>query len=74
MFLNFKKLMGFMLNDKSKDGCWTNFFDYIIVDARKPLFFAEGTPLKEINLETGAKRFGYHSGPLRSNRVYSGGK
>jgi hypothetical protein len=29
---------------------WRSYFDYIVVDARKPLFFEEGTILKEINI------------------------
>ena len=28
---------------------WTSFFDYIIVDARKPLFFGEGTILRQVD-------------------------
>lgn len=28
---------------------WKNYFDYIIVDARKPLFFQEGTMLREVD-------------------------
>jgi len=66
-------LMSFLLNEHDMEGSWKSFFDYIIVDARKPLFFAEGTALKEINLETGIKNFGSHAGPLKPNRVYSGG-
>ena len=42
--------MSFLLNEHDMEGSWKSFFDYIIVDARKPLFFAEGTALKEINL------------------------
>ena len=28
---------------------WKNYFDYIIVDANKPLFFMEGTMLREVD-------------------------
>jgi 5'-nucleotidase len=65
--------MGFLLNDKEPGRNWRSYFDYILVDARKPLFFEEGTSMKEIEIETGATKFGSHSGPLRENKVYSGG-
>lgn len=44
--------MGYMLNDEknSEWSNWRNYFDYIVVDAGKPLFFQEGTTLKEINI------------------------
>jgi hypothetical protein len=41
--------MGYMLNDEKTGRNWRSYFDYIVVDARKPLFFDEGTTLKEIN-------------------------
>lgn len=28
---------------------WTTYFDYIVTDARKPLFFAEGTILRAVD-------------------------
>lgn len=40
--------MGYLLDEYDSCMNWRNFFDYIIVDAHKPLFFAEGTTLKEI--------------------------
>lgn len=67
------QIMGFLLNDEKKNRHWKSYFDYILVDARKPLFFAEGTSLKEIDINTGGKKFGSHAGPLRENQVYSGG-
>ena len=39
-----------MLNDDIKGINWRFYFDYVVVDARKPLFFEEGTTLKEINI------------------------
>ena len=42
--------MGFLLDEKSTGRHWRTYFDYILVDAQKPLFFAEGTSLKEINI------------------------
>ena len=52
---------------------WRDFFDITIVDARKPLWFAEGTVFREVNAETGALKIGSPSGPLKSGVVYSGG-
>jgi 5'-nucleotidase len=42
-------IMGYLLNDVKKERCWRSYFDYVLVDAKKPLFFAEGTSLKEID-------------------------
>ncbi len=28
---------------------WTTYFDYIVVDARKPVFFQEGTVLRAVD-------------------------
>jgi 5'-nucleotidase len=53
---------------------WTSHFDIVVVDARKPLWFAEGTVFREVNTTTGALKIGIHVGPLRSGAVYSGGK
>lgn len=39
--------MNYLLENSYRD--WRLFFDYIVVDAKKPLFFAEGTSLKEID-------------------------
>ena len=39
--------MNYLLKHAEKD--WRLYFDYIVVDAKKPLFFAEGTSLKEID-------------------------
>ncbi|KAL9872614.1 cytosolic purine 5'-nucleotidase isoform X1 [Glossina fuscipes] len=52
---------------------WKTYFDVIVVDARKPLFFAEGTILRQVNTETGALKIGSHMGPLQPGQVYSGG-
>ena len=53
---------------------WRSYFDYIVVDARKPLFFAEGTILRQVDEKTGALKIGHHMGPLQSGKVYSGGE
>ncbi|XP_046659094.1 cytosolic purine 5'-nucleotidase isoform X2 [Homalodisca vitripennis] len=52
---------------------WKTYFDLIVVDARKPLFFGEGTILRQVDTTTGALRLGTHMGPLQKEQVYSGG-
>jgi 5'-nucleotidase len=52
---------------------WRDFFDFTVVDARKPLWFAEGTVFREVNTDTGALKIGIPIGPLRTGAVYSGG-
>jgi 5'-nucleotidase len=53
---------------------WKSFFDFILVDAQKPLFFAEGTTLRIIDPNTGSMKLGSYAGQLQQNEVYSGGK
>lgn len=45
----------------------------IVVDARKPLFFGEGSIMRQVNTSTGALKVGTHIGPLQTEHVYSGG-
>ncbi|XP_068082239.1 cytosolic purine 5'-nucleotidase isoform X2 [Anabrus simplex] len=52
---------------------WKTYFDIIVVDARKPLFFGEGTILRQVDTSTGALKIGTHMGPLQEGQVYSGG-
>ncbi|NXE57700.1 5NTC nucleotidase, partial [Casuarius casuarius] len=52
---------------------WRSYFDLIVVDTRKPLFFAEGTVLRQVNTDTGKLRMGTYTGPLQHCAVYSGG-
>ncbi|XP_047000015.1 cytosolic purine 5'-nucleotidase isoform X3 [Schistocerca americana] len=52
---------------------WKTYFDTIVVDARKPLFFGEGTILRQVDTVTGALKIGSHVGPLQQGQVYSGG-
>ncbi|CAD5215734.1 unnamed protein product [Bursaphelenchus okinawaensis] len=61
-------IMSYILGDD-----WTSYFDITVVDARKPLWFAEGTVFREVNTRTGALNIGIHTGPLRKGVVYSGG-
>ena len=42
--------MSFILNGYDNNRHWRTYFDYIVVDAQKPLFFEEGTSLKAINI------------------------
>jgi len=57
----------------SKGNDWKSYFDYIVVDARKPLFFDEGTILRQVDVQTGALKIGTHMGPFHAGQVYSGG-
>ncbi|KAF2884329.1 hypothetical protein ILUMI_21848 [Ignelater luminosus] len=52
---------------------WKTYFDTIVVDARKPLFFGEGTILRQVDTNTGALKVGIHTGPFQKEHVYSGG-
>ncbi|XP_067641443.1 cytosolic purine 5'-nucleotidase isoform X1 [Eurosta solidaginis] len=52
---------------------WKTYFDVIVVDAAKPLFFGEGTILRQVDTHTGALKIGTHMGPLQPGKVYSGG-
>ncbi|XP_064631608.1 cytosolic purine 5'-nucleotidase-like isoform X2 [Lineus longissimus] len=71
------KIMEFLLDYPAKPGeekrDWVSYFDYIVVDGRKPLFFGEGTILRQVNRKTGALKIGTHCGPLLKHTVYSGG-
>ncbi|KAL3102369.1 hypothetical protein niasHT_029794 [Heterodera trifolii] len=64
-----KGIMTFLLGPE-----WRSFFDMIIVDACKPLWFGEGTVFREVNTETGALKIGVPTNPLKkTGAVYSGG-
>nr|XP_014350959.1 PREDICTED: cytosolic purine 5'-nucleotidase-like isoform X1 [Latimeria chalumnae] len=52
---------------------WHSYFDLIVVDTRKPLFFGEGTVLRQVDTKTGKLRIGTYTGPLQHGTVYSGG-
>uniref|UniRef100_A0A668ARB7 5'-nucleotidase, cytosolic II, like 1 n=1 Tax=Myripristis murdjan TaxID=586833 RepID=A0A668ARB7_9TELE len=52
---------------------WRSFFDLVVVDTRKPLFFAEGTVLRQVDTDTGKLRIGTYTGDLQHGTVYSGG-
>ncbi|XP_060573684.1 cytosolic purine 5'-nucleotidase-like isoform X2 [Ruditapes philippinarum] len=57
--------------DSKRD--WVSYFDYVVCDARKPLFFGVGTILRQVDRETGALKLGTHTGEIRSGHIYSGG-
>lgn len=74
------KIMKYLLetqeNGIPKDAAgrhWTTYFDYIVIDSKKPLFFGEGTVLRQVDTTTGALKIGTHLGPLKQGQVYSGG-
>ncbi|KAJ6658725.1 hypothetical protein lerEdw1_019885 [Lerista edwardsae] len=60
-------------DEESQHHPWRSYFDLIVVDTRKPLFFAEGTVLRQVNTDTGKLRIGTYTGPLQHCAVYSGG-
>lgn len=47
----FQKIMTYLFSFEGADQSrnWRNYFDYVVVDARKPLFFGEGTLLREVD-------------------------
>ncbi|RXM27400.1 Cytosolic purine 5'-nucleotidase [Acipenser ruthenus] len=51
---------------------WQSYFDLILVDARKPMFFGEGTVLRQVDTTTGRLKIGTYTGPLQHGIVYSG--
>ncbi|ESO93021.1 hypothetical protein LOTGIDRAFT_162045 [Lottia gigantea] len=70
------KIMAYLVDFPSADGTkreWSTYFDYIVVDAKKPLFFTDGTILRQVDRSTGTLRIGHHCGPLEPGQVYSGG-
>uniref|UniRef100_A0A9J8DI96 5'-nucleotidase, cytosolic II, like 1 n=1 Tax=Cyprinus carpio carpio TaxID=630221 RepID=A0A9J8DI96_CYPCA len=52
---------------------WRSYFDLVVVDTRKPLFFAGGTVLRQVDTDTGKLRIGTYTGELQHGTVYSGG-
>lgn len=62
------------LSLKGKSRSWRSYFDYVIVDAKKPQFFEEGSMLREVDDKTGSLKLGAFTGSLQEGHVYSGGK
>lgn len=52
---------------------WHEYFDFIVVDARKPLFFGEGTILRQVDVKTGGLKIGTSTRSYQPGSVYSGG-
>ncbi|XP_077593386.1 5'-nucleotidase, cytosolic II, like 1 isoform X2 [Stigmatopora nigra] len=70
-------VMTYLLENSAKFGdsteSWRSFFDLIVVDTKKPLFFAGGTVLRQVDTNTGKLRIGTYTGALQHGTVYSGG-
>lgn len=70
-------IMKYLLESNAKSGSpkksWRSFFDLVVVDTKKPLFFAEGTVLRQVDTDTGKLRIGTYTGDLQNGTVYSGG-
>uniref|UniRef100_A0A3Q4M261 5'-nucleotidase, cytosolic II, like 1 n=1 Tax=Neolamprologus brichardi TaxID=32507 RepID=A0A3Q4M261_NEOBR len=60
-------------NPGSPKKSWRSYFDLVVVDTKKPLFFAEGTVLRQVDTNTGKLRIGTYTGDLQHGTVYSGG-
>ncbi|XP_062522890.1 cytosolic purine 5'-nucleotidase-like isoform X2 [Corticium candelabrum] len=52
---------------------WTSYFDYVVVDAQKPVYFEGGTTLRQINETTGKPGMGVFLGKIQQGSIYSGG-
>lgn len=52
---------------------WNTYFDLIVVSACKPLFFEEGSILREVDMQTGRLKIGQFAGCETRGKVFSGG-
>lgn len=52
---------------------WLDYFDVVVTDAVKPLFFGEGTALRQVDLATGKLHIGKYTGSHQKGAVYAGG-
>uniref|UniRef100_A0A5K3EGC8 Cytosolic purine 5'-nucleotidase n=2 Tax=Mesocestoides corti TaxID=53468 RepID=A0A5K3EGC8_MESCO len=69
-------VMTYICNLPDKEGNvrhWTTYFDYIVVDAKKPVFFQEGTLMRAVDVNTGRYKMGQIAGPLEKGKIYAGG-
>uniref|UniRef100_A0A5S6PZS0 Cytosolic purine 5'-nucleotidase n=1 Tax=Trichuris muris TaxID=70415 RepID=A0A5S6PZS0_TRIMR len=65
------KVMTYLLDSENRN--WRSYFDAIVVDANKPLWFAEGTVFRQIDTESGVPKIGSHLGSLKPHVAYAGG-
>ncbi|KAF5897666.1 cytosolic purine 5'-nucleotidase-like, partial [Clarias magur] len=68
-----KYLLDYPIGSKYPEKTWRTFFDLVVVDTRKPLFFAGGTVLRQVDTDTGKLKIGTYTGHLKHGTVYSGG-
>ncbi|VDK58824.1 unnamed protein product [Anisakis simplex] len=52
---------------------WLSYFDFTFVDAKKPLWFAQGTAFRQLDPNTGTPKLGIHHGPIKKGQVFVGG-
>lgn len=72
------KVMTFLFDfpcgpDKEAHRSWMDYFDVIVVSAKKPLFFGEGTALRQVDTSTGQLQIGKFTGTHQRGSVYAGG-
>ncbi|XP_053500883.1 5'-nucleotidase, cytosolic II, like 1 isoform X1 [Ictalurus furcatus] len=68
-----KYMLDFPPDSKYPEKSWRSFFDLVVVDTRKPLFFAGGTVLRQVDTNSGKLKIGTYTGDLQHDTVYSGG-
>ncbi len=66
------QIMKFLLDKDPAYPSWRDYWDVIIVSARKPTFFAEGTTLREVSIDSGNLKIGM-TDHFEKGHVYSGG-
>ncbi|GFN88629.1 cytosolic purine 5'-nucleotidase, partial [Plakobranchus ocellatus] len=69
------KIMEYLLDFPKEQGerHWTSYWDCVVVDAKKPLFFEDGTILRRVDTVTKGLSLGHHMGPIKKGEIYSGG-
>ncbi|GAM17863.1 hypothetical protein SAMD00019534_010380 [Acytostelium subglobosum LB1] len=68
------QVMSYLLNGTNPNyKCWRDFFDWIIVGADKPRFFAEGTTIREVDINTGNLMITNVKDRFEPGKVYHGG-
>ena len=72
MLITLPSLPCYYQSDKRRP--WRSYFDYVIVDAKKPLFFEGGSMLREVDEKSKSLKLGVFTGSLQKGKVYSGGE